>query len=300
MQRSLKELITECESRLILADLSYGQGAEDVQDEALRLTLYCMDLKVSSDEAFEKIDWTQEVPDSVEAKMNELVAQRIEKRMPLSYLTNEAWFAGYQFYVDERVIIPRSYLSEWIPDQFEPWVDSSQIHTILDMCTGCGCIGISCALQFPQATVLVSDISEQALAVAEINIKQYGLQKRVDAICSDGFTEISGDFDLIVCNPPYVSDARMQRLPDEFKKEPESAFSGGEEGLNFIIPMLQQAEKFLSANGTLIVEAGSASTGLEDRFPDLPFTWLSTEYDEMVVFVINKQELMQYKDQLVE
>ena len=157
--------------------------------------------------------WQLAVSKQQEMEIDRLVKQRIEQRIPFAYLLNQAWFAGYSFYVDERVIIPRSYLSEWIPDRFEPWIDANSVNSILDLCTGSGCIAISCAMEFGQAEVTASDISAEALQVVKINIDRYGLQHRVHINQGDGFQGLTGQYDLILCNPPYVSDDRMQRLP---------------------------------------------------------------------------------------
>ena len=198
------------------------------------------------------------------------------------------------FYIDERAIIPRSYLSEWIAESFEPWLDAKKTHSILDLCTGCGCIAISCALAFPQATVLASDLSQPALQVANINIAHYQLGERVKIHHADGFSGISQRFDLIVCNPPYVADEHMECLPAEYRHEPDSALRGGRNGLDFIAPMLGQAENYLTDDGILIVEAGSASHALEASYPTIPFTWLSTAYDEMVIFTLSASELREH------
>lgn len=291
---NLNQILEGVESQLNNANLGYGQGTDDSYEEALRLVFYCMGF--APDKIFDNFNWYQKISADELQQINHYLALRIDCKTPFPYLVNEAWFAGNQFYIDSRAIIPRSYFTEWIPDRFEPWVDSCNVTSILDICTGSGCIAISSALEFSSAAVVASDLSEDALQVARINIAKYQLQDRVQLVCSDGFNKVEGKFDLILCNPPYVSAERMAQLPDEYQKEPEEAFCGGVDGLDFILPLLMQAEKYLTTHGTLIVEAGSASHALESRLPNIPFNWLSTEFDEMVLFLLTREELVRYKN----
>ena len=300
---NLEAKITAVTARLEQAKLSYGHGTDYAEDEAVCMVLHVLGIDRTAPDALfsphgrdlfaqykrscrdgQTLDW-------LDARIDSLVEKRIAQRMPLAYLVNEAWFADHKFYIDPRAIIPRSYLGEWIADAFVPWVEPSKTHSILDLCTGCGCIAISCALAFPQATVLASDISKPALAVARINIDNYQLGERVKLHHADCFAGIEQRFDLIVCNPPYVSDERVDNLPAEYCHEPDSAFRAGQNGLDFITPLLRQATNYLTQEGVLIVEAGSASHVLEQRYPSIPFTWLSTAYDEMVVFTLSASEL---------
>jgi len=296
---NLEEKIAEVGSRLEQADLSYGHGTDNARDESAWMVLKVLGYDLGREVLDGRINWHRRLSDADLAAVDGMVDQRITRRAPLAYLINETWFAGNRFYIDERAMVPRSYLGEWIPDAFRPWVDPGNIRSVLDLCTGCGCIAISCARAFPRSRVVASDLSEAALEVARKNIEVYGLQERVSLRHCDGFQGIHERFDMIVCNPPYVSDARMQGLPEEYRKEPETAFRGGKDGLDFILPMLRQSVHHLTENGTLFVEAGSASHALEARFPEIPFTWLSTEYDEMVVFCLSAGELRQYREVLV-
>ncbi len=303
MSMNLEKKIAAVKSRLEQAELVYGHGTSDADDEALCIVLHILGIdrtSVSNDPfssehnslaQYDSQDWQA---NRFDARIDELVEKRIQQRMPLAYLAKETWFADNKFYIDQRAIIPRSYLGEWIADAFMPWVKPSKTHSILDLCTGCGCIAISCALAFPYATVLASDISNPALAVAGINIDNYQLGERIRLHHADGFTGIEQRFDLIVCNPPYVSDERMACLPAEYCHEPDNAFRGGQNGLDFIAPMLSHAEHYLTDEGILIVEAGSASHTLEQHYPTIPFTWLSTAYDEMVIFTLSASELREH------
>ncbi len=290
----LEDKIVSVAGRLEKAGLSYGHGTDNAWDEATWIVLHIFDPDLVGDVDREDFNWQAELQLADSITIDNLVERRILRRIPFAYLANEIWFAGNKFFIDDRAIVPRSYLGEWIPESFEPWINPENVLSILDLCTGCGCIAISCALAFPDANVLASDVSFQALEVAEINIKNYDLGKRVKLNQGDCFNGIIGRFDLIVCNPPYVSDDRMARLPPEFRHEPDKAFRAGQDGLDFIISMLSEVNQFLTNDGTLIVEAGSASFALEERYPEIPFTWLSTEYDETVVFIMTAKELSDY------
>ena len=291
---NLEQKIDVVANRLENASLSYGHGTDNAWDEATWIVLHVLGLNLVGEVQSDNFNWQSPIRNGDSDIIDSFVDRRVSSRIPFAYLCNESWFAGNKFYIDERAIIPRSYLSEWIPESFAPWLVSEEIHSILDLCTGSGCVAISSALAFPHAKVLASDISVQALEVAEINVRSYGLEERVKLSRGDCFCGISGEFDLILCNPPYVSDYRMVRLPPEYCHEPDNAFRAGNDGLDFIVSMLSQVDKYLTKNGTLIVEAGSASRALEERFPDIPFTWLSTAYDETVVFIMNAEELFTY------
>ena len=211
---------------------------------------------------------------------------------PTPYITNEAWFAGLRFYVDERVLIPRSPMAELIEKQFLPWL-YEQPESILDLCTGSGCIGIACALAFTDADVLLSDISTDALEVAKQNVSDHDLIERVRIVNSDLFTDISGTFDLIVTNPPYVDADDLATMPEEFRSEPSLALASGADGLDFTRRLLREASTFLSENGCLCVEVGNSRRHLEAEFPGVPFNWVELERGGHGVFIL-------YKDQLLE
>lgn len=291
---NIEQKIAEIENRFEESELVFGHGTDNAWDESAWIVLKALRIDLGADVVENNIPWQKPLSRSELDAIENLVEIRITNRKPFAYLVNETWFAGNRFFIDERAIVPRSYLGEWIPESFVPWINPEKIHSVLDLCAGCGCIAISCALVFPDAKIVASDLSDSALDVARINVKNYGLENQISVHCGEGFDGITQTFDLIVCNPPYVSNKRMNQLPEEFLHEPDSAFRGGEDGLNFIVPLLQRAENHLTNDGTLFVEAGSASHALEAWFPDIAFTWLSTEYDEMVVFMITAEELRGY------
>lgn len=275
------------------AELHFGQGQENAADEALWIVLHGCAIELTRFFEQPEAILERQIDLPQLEKIDQLVAQRIETKQPFAYLINEVWFDGRPFFIDDRAIIPRSYLVEWLPDGFAPWIDPEKVNSILDLCTGSGCLGITCGYYFTDARIVGSDIDEAALAVAQRNIELHGMQNRVRLNQGDCFANLEETFDLIICNPPYVSDQSMNVLPNEFCTEPDLAHRGGKDGLDFIIRMLVQASAYLNDHGSILIEAGSASNALEDRIPDFPFTWLSTEYDEMVVFILSKEELQQ-------
>ena len=290
MAVTLEEKIDSIGQQLSQADLSFGQGVDNPWDEAVWLVITAVGLSFS--EPIE--EWEAELNEAQIKAVDELAQKRIDTRKPLAYLTNEAWFVGLRFYVDERVLVPRSFLGEWIQDGFEPWVDSSKVGQILDLCTGSACIAIACGTFFDQTRIVASDMSEAALEVAKKNIKTYGLEDRIRLNHGDLFDGIDQEFDLILCNPPYVSDQRMDQLPQEFLFEPDLALRAGSKGLDFIQRLLAEVAEYLTKDGYLLLEAGSASHALEAAYPSIPFTWLSTQYDEQVVLLLSADEIRRY------
>lgn len=219
-----------------------------------------------------------------------LVRRRIEERVPAPYLIGEAWYCGLPYLVDERVLIPRSPIAELIEQQFRPWL-TGQPQRILDLCTGSGCIGIACAMQFPQAQVELLDLSFDALAVAEANIQRLEVDDRVMALQSDLFSAASGRYDLIVSNPPYVDADDMACLPDEFHHEPELALAAGDDGLDLVHVLLKQARQYLTDDGVLVVEVGNSWPALAAAYPQLPFQWQEFERGGHGVFVLKAADL---------
>jgi ribosomal protein L3 glutamine methyltransferase len=218
----------------------------------------------------------------------------------LPYLTNIAWFAGMKFYVDERVIVPKSPIGELIRNDFEPWVDKKSINSVLDLCTGSGCIGIGMARVFSDAKITISDISEDALEVAKRNVKDHNLNNRVAIIESDLFKNIDGaHFDLIVSNPPYVDHQDIIEMPEEYKKEPILALEAGNDGLDIVKRILRQAPHHLNDGGILIVEVGNSQYALQDQYPSVPFTWLSFADGGDGVFMLTLEELLKYHEQFL-
>lgn len=285
---NLHDLVLQSESLLEASDLYFGHGTDNALDEAAYLVSYSMGLPPD----FSEQDLQRQATVEQKQQLVDLLWQRISTRKPAAYLTHEAWFAGLKFYVDERVLIPRSPFAELIADQFEPWVDASQVGRALDLCTGSGCIAIAMAQALPQAKVDASDISAEALAVARINVDQYALAERVELIESDLFAGLAGRrYDLIVSNPPYVDAPDMAALPAEYRHEPAMGLAAGSEGLDFVLPLLREAPQHLNPGGVLIVEVGNSAEALADLLPEVPFTWLEFEFGGHGVFLLTAEQL---------
>jgi ribosomal protein L3 glutamine methyltransferase len=275
--------------------LYFGHGTENAVDEAAYLVLHTLSLPNNLHSDY----FSAKLLNAEKQQVIDILLERVTKRIPASYLTHQASFAGLSFYVDERVLVPRSPLAELINNQFSPWVDSEQVFNILDLCTGSACIAIACAYAFPQASIDAVDISDEALEVAKINIEQHHLQDTVNLMKSDLFKAFEQDengsfqskYDIIVSNPPYVDLEDMQLLPDEYLAEPELGLAAGDDGLGLVIPLLQQARQYLSKQGVLIVEVGNSDLALQDTFPDIPFYWLEFETGGHGVFVLTREQL---------
>ena len=276
-------------SRFTAAGLFFGHGSDNAWDEAVYLTLHTLSLPLDRLEPF--LD-ARLLPHEREALL-EIFRRRCEERLPAAYLTNEAWLGEHRFYVDERVIVPRSFIAELLQEQLTPWVeDPWAIETALDLCTGSGCLAILTALAFPEAQVDAVDLSKDAISVAERNIADYHLTERVHPIQSDAFSQLKGKrYDLIISNPPYVDAESVAALPPEYLHEPEMALGSGEDGLDFTHIILREAKKHLTPNGLLIVEIGHNREVLEAAYPTLPFTWLDTTAGDEYVFLLNAADL---------
>jgi len=213
--------------------------------------------------------------------------------LPAAYITNEAWLGDYRFYVDQRVIVPRSHIAELLHEQLSPWIDDPwAVSSVLDLCTGSGCLAILAALAFPESTVDAVDISPEALAVARRNVDDYGLEARIRLIESDAFAGIRGQrYDVIISNPPYVNAGSMATLPEEYRREPELALASGEDGLDFVRIILKEAARYLNPEGILIVEIGHNRDELETAFPESSFTWLDTSAGDQYVFMLRREDL---------
>ena len=291
--KSLRDMIYFGAAAFDNASLYYGHGTDNALDEAAYLAFFA--LKEEQDFSDEKLDMSLSKDDI--ATVNELYQKRIESRKPAGYLTNEAWFAGLPFYVNEHVLVPRSPIAELIEEHFQPWVAPEKVNRILDLCTGSGCIAIACALAFPESQVDAADISIDAIEVAKINQKKHQLENRLNIIESDLFSNLQGQrYDLIVSNPPYVDTEDMANLPDEYRHEPELGLTAGETGLDLVIPMLRDAKHHLNSEGVIIVEVGNSEYALAERFPDVPFMWLSFEYGGEGVFMLDAKDVEKYHD----
>lgn len=290
---TLRDLIRWGTSQFNAAELSFVQGMPTAIDEAVYLCLSALHLP--PDFSVDYFDCVLTMDERLHVLS--MFQQRIEQHKPAAYITNEAWFAGLSFYVDERVLIPRSPIAEMIHQQFSLWIDPDQVNNILDLCTGSGCIAIACAYAFDQAMVDASDISADALAVAEINCRDHGLEDRVQLLESDLFESIPGKrYDIIVSNPPYVSLQEMAELPAEFEFEPgASALAAGETGMDIVLPMLVQARDYLTDDGILVVEVGYSKPALEALLPEVPFFWVDFEFGGEGVFVLTANQLDTYQ-----
>ena len=286
---SVRDYIRFGTSRFNEAKLYFGHGSDNAWDDALALVLHALHL---GQEGREQILDARLTPGEGRAILA-LFIRRIEGRIPVPYLTGEAWFAGLKFKVDERVLIPRSPIAELIEAGFSPWL-ADEPTAILDLCAGGGCIGIGCAYSFPAAEVVLSDISADALVVAGENIAQHELASRVTAVESDLFARIDQRFDLIVSNPPYVDAADYGAMPPEYHREPALALESGDDGLDFTRRLLREGADHLNENGVLVVEVGNSAVHLEESFPDVPFTWLEFERGGYGVFVLTRAELIEH------
>lgn len=283
-------------SRFNEAQLCYGHGTDNALDEALALTLHALHLGHDVPESYLDTRLT----DDERAAVARLLRRRLDERIPAAYLTHEAWFAGLPFYVDERVLVPRSPIAELIESSFEPWL-TPPVHRVLDLCTGCGCIAIACAYGFPNATVDAVDVSAAALAVAQRNVERHGLSGRLQLIEGDLFSRLGERrYDLIVSNPPYVGADELAGLPKEYGHEPQLGFAAGVHGLDVVVPMLAAAGDHLEAGGILVVEVGSAQQALIEQFPDVPFLWLEFARGGEGVFLLTAEQVNEYRPDFVQ
>ena len=278
-----RQLIDRVERRFAASGLFFGHGANNALDEAAYLVLGALGLPFDLD----REQLSVEVSTTGQERIRKLVDERISSRKPAAYLLNKAWFAGLPFYVDERVLVPRSPIAELVRDRFSPWIKAPAVTRILDLGTGSGCIAVACAVAFPAATVDATDISPAALQVAQINCDRHGLAQRVNLVESDLFSALGDNrYDIIVSNPPYVTDGEMAMLPAEYRHEPSLALAAGVTGLDVVERILPGAHGRLTPHGILVVEVGKGRTALEAKYPRTPFTWPDFEQGGEGVFVI--------------
>ena len=281
-----RQLIDWAEQQFVQSDVFFGHGADNALDEAAYLVLGALDLPFDLNQ--EQLNGELSIPD--QERIRKLVDERISSRKPTAYLLNNAWFAGLPFYVDERVLVPRSPIAELILDRFSPWIKAPDVTRILDLGTGSGCIAVACALAFPAATVDATDISPDALEVARINCERHGLGQRVNLVESDLFSALNDSrYDIIVCNPPYVTDGEMVALPAEYRHEPSLALAAGVTGLDVVDNILLNAHRHLTPHGILVVEVGNGRAALEAKYPRTPFIWLDFEHGGEGVFIITNE-----------
>jgi ribosomal protein L3 glutamine methyltransferase len=277
-------------SRFTQARLSFGHGFANAYDEALYLLLHALHLPLDRADAFLDARLTDGERDEVAA----LLTRRIEERVPAAYLTHEAWLGDFRFYVDERVIIPRSFIAELLPDGLAPYLrDPEAARSALDLCTGSGCLAVLLAHAFPEAEIDAIDISADSLAVAQRNVSDYGLADRINLLRSDLFANLTEkSYDVIISNPPYVTTNALEALPREYLHEPRLALAGGDDGMEAVRVILRVAPRFLQPGGVLVVEVGHNRDTAEAAFPHMPFLWLSTASSTDSVFLLSREELV--------
>jgi ribosomal protein L3 glutamine methyltransferase len=287
--RTLRDVLRYAVTRFNEAELAFGHGQGDAFEEAAFIVMRTLKLPTDRLEFFADAYLTH-------AEIHELlqvIDRRVKKRMPAAYLLNEAWLRGYKFYVDERVLIPRSFIGELLDGGLTPWVkERNSVGDVLDLCTGSGCLAIMAADVFPNAKVDAADISADALTVARRNIDDYQFQTRVNPVKSDLFAALGTKrYDIILCNPPYVTESAMAKLPAEYTHEPKIALAGGADGMNLVKTVVRQARGHLKRGGLLIVEVGDGRGAAEKTFGDLPLTWLTTSAGDDMVFLARQEEL---------
>ncbi|MGH8352181.1 MAG: 50S ribosomal protein L3 N(5)-glutamine methyltransferase [Pseudomonas sp.] len=290
--RTLRDHIRWAVSRFHGENLFFGHGTDNAWDEARQLVLGALHLPWEIADSY--LDCRLE-EDELE-HLQGLLKRRIEERVPTAYLLGEAWFCGMPFVVDERVLIPRSPIAEQIERHFAPWL-AQEPARILDLCTGSGCIGIACAYEFPEAEVVLADLSFEALEVANLNIERHELEERVYCVQGDGFAGLPGQrFDLIVANPPYVDAEDFAEMPAEYQHEPALGLACGEDGLDLVRRLLAEAAEHLTEKGLLIVEVGNSQVHVEALYPELDFTWLEFERGGHGVFLLTAEQCRQHQE----
>ena len=286
---TLQELLAQATERLAAAPLAFGHGTTNAHDEAAWLMLWQLGMPLDSDlDALAEQAVTPEQVNAVDA----LISRRIQTRQPAAYLTREAWLQGVPFYVDERAIVPRSFIAELIADgDFDDWL-SDTTHNVLDLCTGNGSLAVLTAMAWPDVHVTGADLSTDALAVARINVDKHSLQDRIMLIESDGLQNCPGPYDLIICNPPYVNATSMGKLPAEYLAEPQMALAGGTDGMDFIRNLLRDAPSRMSPDGVLVLEIGNERPFFEAAFPHIEAVWLATSAGDDQVLLLTAESLL--------
>ncbi len=290
--KTIRDFIRLGAGRMQRAGLYFGHGTDNAWDEAVQVVLHCAGLPWDVDrEAL-----SARLLDSEKAQILDLFNARIEQRIPLPYLIGEAWFCGLPFYVDQRVLVPRSPIAALIQQGFQPWLGDTDVDRVLDLCTGSGCIGIACAQLFEMAELDLVDISTAALEVCTKNIQRHQLQERVRAIQSDLFDTVDGRYQLIVSNPPYVDRNDFTTMPAEYQHEPVLGLTSGDDGLDITRQVLAEAADYLTDDGLLVVEVGNSEVALQQQFADVPFTWVELPDGGNGVFLLSAVQLRQFRD----
>ncbi|AQS36948.1 (LSU ribosomal protein L3P)-glutamine N5-methyltransferase [Shewanella psychrophila] len=289
--RTIGDMLRWGVSRFNDANIYYGHGTDNAWDEAIALVFHALHLPEELGQQVIHSNLTS----SEKHKIVELIIRRVRERLPVPYLTNKVMFAGLEFFVDERVLVPRSPIAEMIANRFSPWLYNKPVNRVLDLCTGSACIAIACAYEFDEAEVDALDISADALDVAQINIENLGVMDRVFPIESDIFSAIpkGPHYDLIVSNPPYVDAEDIGDMPDEYQHEPEIGLASGRDGLDLTKRILANAADYMTTDGLLVVEVGNSMVHLTEQFPDVPFTWVAFENGGDGVFVLTREQLVE-------
>lgn len=291
--QTVRDYLRFASSRFAASSLFFGHGTDNVWDEAVQLVMRSLYLPLENNTLFLDARLTREERTLIVDRIN----RRVNERVPLAYLLGEAWFMGMPFNVDERVLVPRSPIGELLENGLQPWLGDTSVTRVLDLCTGSGCIGIGAAMAFDEAEVDLSDISEDALAVAESNIELHGVGDRVRTVKSDVFASVTGKYDVILSNPPYVDAQDLASMPEEYRHEPELGLAAGQDGLDIAHRILAGAADHLTENGLLIVEVGNSWVALDEAYPELPFTWLEFENGGDGVFLLRAEDLRQARGQ---
>lgn len=285
---TLIQAVQAAAARLEAAGVGFGHGTTNAFDEAAWLVLWKLGLPLDDLEGVAE----QVLSAGQQAAIDALVAERIATRKPAAYLTGEAWLQGVPFHVDERAIVPRSFIAELLADgTIDPWL-GEQTRRVLDLCTGNGSLAVLAAMAYPDVSVDAADISEDALAVARINVEKHGLGARIGLLHSDGLASVRGPYDLILCNPPYVNADSMSRLPAEYRAEPELALAGGADGMDFIRALLRDAPARMTEHAVLVLEIGNEREHFEAAFPTLEAVWLETSAGEDQVLLLTREALL--------
>lgn len=286
---TVRDILRFAVSRFNEAGLHFGHGSDNAHDEAAYLILHTLNLPLDTLEPYLDAKLLGAEKEEVLA----LIEKRVTERIPVAYLTRQAWQGEFDFYVDERVIVPRSFVYELLGEPLLPWIEHEElVHRALDLCTGSGCLAVQMAHHYPAAEIDAVDLSLDALEVAAVNIESYGLEERVNLIHTDLFEGLENTYDLIVSNPPYVDAESVAELPEEYLHEPELALGSGSDGLDATREIILQAAKFLNPKGVLLVEIGHNREVLEAAYPELPFTWLETSGGDGFVFLLTREQLL--------
>ncbi len=287
---TIRDWLRYAVSQFEASDIFYGHGTDNAYDEAVWLVMSALHLPMDTLNNF----FDARITIAERSKLSQLLEQRISSHTPTAYLVKEAWLQGLKFFVDERVLVPRSFIAELLNDDLSPWIEYPElVESAADICTGSGCLGVMLASAFPNAAVDVVDISTDALDVANINIANYGLEDQITAIQSDMFTALKGrKYDVIISNPPYVDAPSMAELPAEYRNEPQIALGSGNDGLDHTHTLLREAGHYLNENGILIVEIGHNRDALQAAYPNIAFNWLEVSSGNEFVFLLTKAQLL--------